>query len=261
MKEKSISIPFGMIFKKYYCSHCGTKLIKEKTYRIITKDDKDYYQYHEFCTFPNNDHHAYSYQFKCPNCNKRIAYIEQRIISKIQRKNKKYILTFDEIKCDYNEFKNRDSKIALVYKLTFIIFIYILFFCLYCMFNIENIKENIYILILLFFIISSVSMIMTIRSHYGKNKLKMNKDYSFDEKSKYEKLHSYCSHNKVLIEKSTICYCIHCKKEISPSKISKYIDNNQTALCPYCGIDSVIPNNINEELNNEIIEMMNKYWF
>ena len=42
MKGKSYSIPFGMVFKKYYCSKCGTKLEKEKTHRVVTKNDKDY---------------------------------------------------------------------------------------------------------------------------------------------------------------------------------------------------------------------------
>ena len=30
MNGKSWSIPFGMVFKKYYCSKCGEKLVKEK---------------------------------------------------------------------------------------------------------------------------------------------------------------------------------------------------------------------------------------
>ena len=42
MNGKFIFIPFGMVFKKYYCSKCGTKLEKEKAHRIVTKDDWDY---------------------------------------------------------------------------------------------------------------------------------------------------------------------------------------------------------------------------
>ena len=39
MKGKSWSIPVGMVFKKYYCSKCGGKLVKSKTHRVVTKDD------------------------------------------------------------------------------------------------------------------------------------------------------------------------------------------------------------------------------
>ena len=30
MKVKHIGIPIGMVFLKYHCSNCGTKLTKEK---------------------------------------------------------------------------------------------------------------------------------------------------------------------------------------------------------------------------------------
>ena len=45
LRGKSWSMPVGMVFKSYYCSHCGTKLVKSKTHRVVTKEDKDYYQY------------------------------------------------------------------------------------------------------------------------------------------------------------------------------------------------------------------------
>lgn len=91
MKGKSWSMPFGMVFKKYYCSHCGTKLIKSRTHRIVTKNDKDYYQYHEVGNFPRLDYDVYGYEFKCVKCNKKISYKEQCIIERIQKNvNKKY---------------------------------------------------------------------------------------------------------------------------------------------------------------------------
>ena len=65
MKGKSWSIPVGMVFKKYYCSKCGGKLVKSKTHRVVTKDDKDYYQYHDVGTYPRYDYDVYSYEFKC----------------------------------------------------------------------------------------------------------------------------------------------------------------------------------------------------
>ena len=84
MKGKNYSIPYGMVFKKYYCSKCGMELEKERTHRVVSKDDKDYYQYHDHGTFPRSDHDVYDYRFKCPYCNTRISFEEQCIIKRIQ---------------------------------------------------------------------------------------------------------------------------------------------------------------------------------
>ena len=40
-----------------------------------------------------------------------------------------------------------------------------------------------------------------------------------------------------------------------------FIDNEDTALCPYCGVDAIIPDSIDEKIDEELIEDMNKYWF
>ena len=71
MKGKSYSIPAGMVFKKYYCSHCGAKLVKSKTHRVVSKDDKDYYQYRDYGTFPRCDYDVNNYEFKCKNVIKK----------------------------------------------------------------------------------------------------------------------------------------------------------------------------------------------
>lgn len=80
MNGKSWSIPFGMVFKKYYCSKCGEKLVKEKTHRVVTKDDLDYYQYHEKDMYPRSPVDVYSYRFRCNNCHKAITFNEQCIL-------------------------------------------------------------------------------------------------------------------------------------------------------------------------------------
>ena len=57
------------------------------------------------------------------------------------------------------------------------------------------------------------------------------------------------------------CYCFYCKSIIDSSEIKDYIDNGQTALCPECDMDAIIPDGIEEEIKEEIIEDMNQYWF
>ena len=44
-------------------------------------------------------------------------------------------------------------------------------------------------------------------------------------------------------------------------EIERYIDDGQTALCPKCGIDAIIPDSIEESVDENIIAEMNEYWF
>ena len=60
----------------------------------------------------------------------------------------------------------------------------------------------------------------------------------------------YTKLNRRALTDSTECACIHCFKKFSPSKIINWCsDINElgiyqanTAICPYCKIDSVVPN-------------------
>lgn len=46
--------------------------------------------------------------------------------------------------------------------------------------------------------------------------------------------------NRKILEKFKKCSCFYCLETFETSEIKEYVDNNETALCPYCGIDSVI---------------------
>lgn len=46
--------------------------------------------------------------------------------------------------------------------------------------------------------------------------------------------------NRDILKKYNKCSCFFCLKTFNTSKINEYIDENQTALCPFCGIDSVV---------------------
>jgi len=260
MRGFSTSIPMGMIFKKYYCSHCGNKLIKEKTHRVVTKDDKDYYQYHDVGNFPKLDYNVYSYQFKCPHCNKRIAYKEQVIINQIQKDYKSKVLSPIQIKEKYKFYKNKISKRDYINNLIIPCIFILIFFVLFFFFATDKTRKDLILVIVLCLVFMGINLISSIRSHKGKNILKYNKKYSYDENNKIEKLHAYSSGNKYLIEKSNFCYCFYCKKEMKASEIESYLKDG-TALCPNCSIDAIIPDAIEERIDKETIELMNKYWF
>jgi hypothetical protein len=46
-----------------------------------------------------------------------------------------------------------------------------------------------------------------------------------------------------------------------PASIREYTDGGQTALCPKCSIDSVIPAQAGWELTAEFLTAMRVYWF
>ena len=56
------------------------------------------------------------------------------------------------------------------------------------------------------------------------------------------------------------CYCFYCKQKFDSSEVVEYIDNGQTGLCPKCGVDTILPDSLGE-INDKVIDEMNKYWF
>lgn len=90
---------------------------------------------------------------------------------------------------------------------------------------------------------------------------KIKHDYSID----YVKAHIYCANNKNALSKDSKCGCFHCIKIFDPKEITSWCcirsDDNDTAICPYCGIDSIISESSNFPITKEFLEKMNKYWF
>ena len=261
MKSKSYSIPIGMVFKKYYCSKCGAKLEKEKTHRVVTKDDKDYYQYHDYGEFPRRDVDVYEHRWKCPSCGTRISFEEQCVMKRIQKKCGQSVLSCEDIKEFYVECKEENSKRVLKQSICSSIIASFVIAVLSYFSNGRLTSRNLKISFLLFAIIAAVSVIASIRRHKGKYKFKRNYTYSYENESQLKKLHAYSSHNKDLIDTADKCYCFYCKSCMKKSDIKDYIDNGQTALCPKCEIDAIIPDSIEDTVNEQIISEMNEYWF
>ena len=69
--------------------------------------------------------------------------------------------------------------------------------------------------------------------------------------------------NKKELLDSKICGCFYCEKTFSKKEIIEWIvetDNNETAMCPNCGIDSVLSEKY--PISDKIfLSEMNKIWF
>jgi Zn finger protein HypA/HybF involved in hydrogenase expression len=250
-----------MVFKKYYCSKCGAKLEKEKTHRVVTKYDWDYYQYHDHGTFPRRDYDVYSYRFKCPSCESRISFDEQCIIEKIQKKHKNIILSPDEMKENYELSKEANNKRILICNVLIPVIFYLIFFTLFYLFATDRTLADLAKVAIIFMICTIYTVFAVVRKHKGKGKIKVKRSYSHEKESQMERLHAYASHNKELIEKSDKCYCFHCKSVFESGEIERYLNEETTAICPKCGIDSVIPDGMDEKIDETIISEMHDYWF
>jgi len=74
------------------------------------------------------------------------------------------------------------------------------------------------------------------------------------------KAHKYSSYHKKQIDKSFECGCFYCLAVFSPNEIKEWIDNDKTALCIKCKIDSVLPD-FSVKFDKKFLKAMNKYWF
>ena len=94
------------------------------------------------------------------------------------------------------------------------------------------------------------------------DKKRIGKEVKTMDKSQVIKAHEFSMNHKEKLQKDTVCGCFHCLKIFSPDEIKKWINDPQkTALCPYCGIDSVIGSYSGFPITTEFLSEMKEYWF
>jgi hypothetical protein len=73
--------------------------------------------------------------------------------------------------------------------------------------------------------------------------------------------HKHCSNHREELLSSDLCGCFYCLEIYSPREILVWIDDGKCALCPKCGIDSVIGSASNYPITQEFLKSMNQHWF
>lgn len=63
------------------------------------------------------------------------------------------------------------------------------------------------------------------------------------------------------VEQSARCGCFHCCATFASQDIRQWVDGGQTALCPRCDIDSVLPGVTQSFLSRGFLARMRSYWF
>lgn len=76
------------------------------------------------------------------------------------------------------------------------------------------------------------------------------------------------------LETSTVCACFYCLSQFKAEEIEEWVDwpkdlpeedwtekNGSTAICPRCGVDSVLGDKSGYPLTEEFLGAMHKLWF
>ena len=78
--------------------------------------------------------------------------------------------------------------------------------------------------------------------------------------------HRHSSKHRDELMASALCGCFYCCETFRPEEICEWTDLDangvaQTAMCPLCGIDSVLGSESGYELSAEFLGRMRRYWF
>lgn len=72
----------------------------------------------------------------------------------------------------------------------------------------------------------------------------------------------YSLHNKNDLIKATSCGCYYCLVIFDPKQIIDYTDKeNDTAICPFCGIDAILAESPDISLTKDFLIKLKNYWF
>jgi hypothetical protein len=77
----------------------------------------------------------------------------------------------------------------------------------------------------------------------------------------YQEAHQLSIHHRTDILRSERCGCFYCLRIFLPSEIEEWVDDGQTALCPYCGIDSVLGSASGIEISQDFLGQMRERYF
>lgn len=112
MKNRTVSLPLGMVSRKFYCHRCGTQLVRKSRTRTLRRGDPDYQKYSGTGEMKLlGDIHVTEYDFHCSACDTIIGYQEQCAIEYIQKRAGRHILSQSEITA-----VSQEAKTALDWK-------------------------------------------------------------------------------------------------------------------------------------------------
>lgn len=261
MNGKSTSIPSAMIFKRHYCVHCGARLQREKTHRVVTEDDRDYFQYHERGRYPRCDYDVYGYRFRCPACETRFTFEQQCVMERLQKKHRRRVLASYEIRETYEEYQHVYHQNQLIQSIVASILFGAIIGLIWFFTSEDKSASRLLEIGIMLALVIACSVFASVRRHKGEPFLKRERPYSFEKENQLKRLHTYSTHNKKWVDLADRCHCYYCQRSMGRDEIERFSDNGQTAVCPKCGVDAILPDSIEEPLDEAILAEMHEYWF
>ena len=79
--------------------------------------------------------------------------------------------------------------------------------------------------------------------------------------ARYTAALQHAANHRVELDGSAQCGCFFCFRKFSPTEIRIWIDKNQTALCPGCGIDAVLGTASGFVLDDRFLRKLNIFRF
>ena len=76
-----------------------------------------------------------------------------------------------------------------------------------------------------------------------------------------KEIHHQSMFNKVKLDETSLCGCFYCKEIMPVTEITEWTDRARTAICPYCGIDSIHPDSEKYPLTETLLDQLYKMYF
>lgn len=75
--------------------------------------------------------------------------------------------------------------------------------------------------------------------------------------------HRHSSNHREALQQSHVCGCFYCCSTLSAAEVEEWLDDEDgTALCPRCGIDSVIGSKSGYPVSDQhFLKAMHQRWF
>ncbi len=73
--------------------------------------------------------------------------------------------------------------------------------------------------------------------------------------------HGRSTQHRIEIGVSTFCGCFHCTGRFASAEITEWVDDDQTALCPRCGVDAVVGDASGYPITPAFLSAMRRTWF
>jgi hypothetical protein len=75
--------------------------------------------------------------------------------------------------------------------------------------------------------------------------------------------HRHCSNHRKELERSEICGCFSCCRTFTATAVEEWVDDEDgTAICPYCSVDSVLGSASGYPVSEQhFLRAMHALWF